>query len=129
MAIKRGSKVESSFGAASMTDLMFLLLIFLMVATTLINTNALKILLPQSSNQVSDKPTTTISVTEDLQYFVDKQPMPFENIEGVLKAKFNGVEKPIIMLNMDKRVSVEEFAKVMNIAKRNNYALLMMTQP
>ncbi|MEG1553961.1 MAG: biopolymer transporter ExbD, partial [Rikenellaceae bacterium] len=46
MAIKRGSKVESSFGAASMTDLMFLLLIFLMVATTLINTNALKILLP-----------------------------------------------------------------------------------
>lgn len=69
-----------------MTDLMFLLLIFLMVATTLINTNALKILLPQSSNQVSDKPTTTISVTEDLQYFVDKQPMPFENIEGVLKA-------------------------------------------
>ena len=128
MAIKRSSKVDSSFGASAMTDLMFLLLIFLMVATTLINTNALKIMLPQSSNQVSDKPTTTITVTQDLKYFVDKQPMKFDNIEGVLRIKFKEVKKPIIMLNMDKRVSVEEFAKVMNLAKRNDYALLMMTQ-
>lgn len=129
MAIKRSAKVETSFGSASMTDLMFLLLIFLMVATTLINTNALKIMLPQSSNQVSDKPTTTISVTDDLRYYVDKQEMPFDNIEGFLKGKFQDVEKPIIMLNMDKRVSVEEFVRIMNIAKRNNYTLLLMTQP
>ena len=129
MAIKRSAKVETSFGSASMTDLMFLLLIFLMVATTLINTNALKIMLPQSSNQVSDKPTTTISVTDDLRYYVDKQEMPFDNIEGFLRSKFQDVEKPIIMLNMDKRVSVEEFVRIMNIAKRNNYTLLLMTQP
>ncbi len=129
MAIKRSAKVETSFGSASMTDLMFLLLIFLMVATTLINTNALKIMLPQSSNQVSDKPTSTITVTDDLHYYVDKQEMPFENIESFLKDKFQDVEKPIIMLNMDKRVSVEEFVRIMNIAKRNNYTLLLMTQP
>lgn len=129
MAIKRGSKVETSFGAASMTDMMFLLLIFLMVATTLINTNALKILLPQSSNQVSDKPTTTISVTEDLTYYIDKEPVAFHEIEGRLQSRFNGVEKPVVMLNMDKRVTVDEFAKIMNIAKRNNYSLFMMTQP
>lgn len=129
MAIKRNSKVETSFGSASMTDLMFLLLIFLLVATTLINTNALKILLPQSSNQVSDKTETVISVTADLKYFVDKVEVPFNNIEVMLKHKLKGLEKPIIMLNMDKRVSVEEFTKVMNIAQRNNYSLLLMTQP
>lgn len=129
MAIKRGSKVETSFGAASMTDMMFLLLIFLMVATTLINTNALKILLPKSSNQVSDKPTTTISVTEDLVYFIDKDPVAFNLLEARLQERFKGTEKPIIMLNMDKRVTVDEFAKVMNIAKRNQYSLFMMTQP
>ncbi|MEG1634011.1 MAG: biopolymer transporter ExbD [Rikenellaceae bacterium] len=129
MAIKRGSKVETSFGAASMTDLMFLLLIFLMVATTLINSNALKIMLPKSSNQVNDKPTTTISVTENLSYFIDNQPVAFSQIEPMLQQKFDGVEKPVIMLNMDKRVSVDEFTKMMNIAKNNQYSLFLMTQP
>ncbi len=129
MEIKRGSKVEKSFGSASMTDLMFLLLIFFMVATTLINTNALKILLPQSTNQVNDKPTTTITVTEDLRYFIDNAPVTFAEIEPRLQAKFQGIEKPVVMLNMDKRVAVEEFAKIMNIAKDNQYSLFMMTTP
>lgn len=129
MAIKRGSKVETSFGASAMTDMMFLLLIFLMVATTLINTNALNILLPKSSNQVSDKPTTTISVTEDLVYYIDKVIIPFNELERQLQSRFDGVENPVIMLNMDKRVSVEEFTKVMNVAKRNKYTLFLMTQP
>ena len=129
MAIKRGSKVETSFGAASMTDLMFLLLIFLMVATTLINTNALKIMLPKSSNNVSDKPTTTISVTNDLVYYIDKNKIPFSQLEKKLQSKFKDVEGPVIMLNIDKRVTVEEFTKVMNIAKRNKFSLFMMTQP
>ena len=54
MAIKHGSKVDKSFSAASMTDLMFLLLLFLLIATTLINPNALKLMLPKSSNQLKD---------------------------------------------------------------------------
>lgn len=129
MAIKRGSKVETSFGAASMTDLMFLLLIFLMVATTLINNNALKIMLPKSSNQINDKPTTTISVTDKLEYFIDNNPVTFSQVEPILQQKFNNVEKPVVMLNMDKRVSVDEFAKIMNIAKNNQYSLFLVTEP
>lgn len=129
MAIKRGSKVETSFGAASMTDLMFLLLLFLMMATTLINSNALQILLPQGKNQVDDKPTTTITVTSDLKYMLDGAPVAFEEVETRLQAKFQGVEKPVVMVNMDKRVAVDEFAKLMNIAKRNKYSLFMMTTP
>ena len=68
MAIKRGSKVDKSFSAASMTDLMFLLLIFMLVATTLINPNALRLVLPKSSNQLKEKPYTTVSISSDLQY-------------------------------------------------------------
>ncbi len=129
MAIKRGVKVSAEPGAASMTDLMFLLLVFLMVATTLINSNALKILLPKSANQVNDKPTTTISITSDLKYYIDNVATPFSEIEPKLQQKFEGTDKPVVMLNMDKRLSVEEFTKVMNIAKRNNYSLFMMTTP
>ena len=60
MAIKRGSKVDKSFSSASMTDLIFLLLLFMLIATTLINPNAIKLILPKSSNQLKDKAMTTI---------------------------------------------------------------------
>lgn len=129
MAIKRGSKVETSGSSASMTDLMFLLLIFFMVATTLINQNALNIQLPKSTNNVTDKPTTTLSVTEDLKYFIDNQPVQYSEIESRLKTKFQGVEKPVVMLSMDKRVKIEEFTKFMNMAKANGFSLFLMTSP
>lgn len=128
MGIKRGSKADSNFGASSMTDLMFLLLIFLLVATTLINTNGLKILLPKSTNKVNDKPKITISVTERLEYSVNTTAMPFDEVEVYLQNKLEGQVKPVVMLNMDKRVSVDEFAKVMNIALRNKYSLFLQTQ-
>lgn len=127
MAIKRSSKVETSFGASAMTDMMFLLLIFFLVLTTLINTNALDILLPKSSNKVTDRASITMSVTNDLRYYVDGKEVQFSEIEKTLKEKLTGVEKPLVMLSIDKRVSVEEFAKIMNIAKANNFALYMMT--
>ena len=67
MAIKHGSKVDKSFSASSMTDLMFLLLLFLLIATTLINPNALKLMLPKSSNQLKDKAMTTVSIKDEGQ--------------------------------------------------------------
>lgn len=127
MAIKRGSKVETSFGASAMTDMMFLLLIFFLVLTTLINTSALDIMLPKSSNKVTDRASITMSVTNDLRYYVDGKEVQFSEVEQTLKEKLTGVEKPLVMLSIDKRVSVDEFAKIMNIAKANNFALYMMT--
>lgn len=129
MAIKRGSKVETSFGAASMTDLMFLLLIFFMVATTLINSNALKIVLPQSSNKIDDRPKTTISVTKDLTYYLDNVQMSLNDIEIQLKSIFKGVEKPVVNLNLDEGVPVGELVKLMNMSKRNGYTPYIMTRP
>ena len=77
MAIKHGSKVDKSFSASSMTDLMFLLLLFLLIATTLINPNALKLMLPKSSNQLKDKAITTVSIQDSgrgkYRYYVEMQ--------------------------------------------------------
>lgn len=129
MAIKRGSKVETSFGSASMTDMMFLLLIFLMVATTLINNNALKIMLPQGSNKASDKPTTTITVTKDLHYYINNEPIKYADIEPFLQSLPRRDDKEVIMLSIDKRVTVDELAKLMNIVTRNNFLPFLMTEP
>ena len=91
MAIKHGSKVDKSYSAASMTDLMFLLLIFLLVATTLINPNALKLMLPKSANQLKDKAITTVSIQQDgnrYNYYVE-----LERVDGI-----DGVEQAFLSL-------------------------------
>lgn len=129
MAIKHGSKVDAGYSSASMTDLMFLLLIFMLIATTLINPNALKVMLPKSSNQLKEKPYTTVTITADMRYYVETEPVSFSSLESALQAKLEGVTEPMISLHMDKSVPVDEFVKVMNIAKDNGYKLILATQP
>lgn len=129
MAIKRGSKVDMSSSSASMTDLMFLLLIFLMIATTLINSNALKLTLPQSTSPNKDKALVVVSITPDLVIYVDDQVVPAFSLEAVLQQKLKGVAEPKIILRSDEQVPVGEVVKVMNIAKDNNYQLNLATAP
>ena len=112
-----------------MTDLMFLLLVFMLIATTLINPNALKLTLPTSSNQIKEKPYTTVSITPDLQYYVETEPVALSDLENVLRVKLNGVEKPTVSLHADKSVPIDNVVKVMNIAKDNKYTLILATNP
>ena len=132
MAIKRGSKVDKSFSQSAMTDLMFLLLIFMLIATTLINPNALKLELPKSSNQLKDKAITTVSIEQkgsDYIYYVELDKVQgVEGIERALKARLEGQESPTVSLHCDKKVAVDEVVKVMNIAKDNGYRLILATQ-
>ena len=132
MAIKRGSKVDKSYSASAMTDLMFLLLIFMLIATTLINPNALKLELPKSSNQLKDKAITTVSIEQkgaDYIYYVELDKVSgIEGVERALKARLDGQEQPTVSLHCDKKVAVDEVVKVMNIAKDNNYRLILATQ-
>lgn len=129
MAIRRGSKVSSAFSAASMTDLMFLLLVFMLIATTLINPNALKLTLPTSNNQIKEKPYTTVSITPDLQYYVEDTPVQLAELESALQAKMEGIEQPVLSLHADKTVPIDNVVKVMNIAKDNRWTLILATSP
>lgn len=133
MAIKHGSKVDKSFSASSMTDLMFLLLLFLLIATTLINPNALKLMLPKSSNQLKDKAMTTVSIQNaggHYRYYVELQEVgSLDGVERALKARLDAQKEPTVSLHADKTVMWDEIVKVMNIAKRNGYKLNAATQP
>ena len=133
MAIKHGSKVDKSFASSAMTDLMFLLLIFMLIATTLINPNALKLALPKSSNQLKDKAITTVSIQQDgtaYNYYVELERVDgIEGVERALKVRLAGQDEPTVSLHCDKSVAVDEVVKVMNIAKDNDYKLILATQP
>ena len=129
MAIRRGTKIIKEAGSSAQTDLIFLLLMFMMMATTLINPNALKLTLPKSSNQLKERPYTTVSVTKDLQFYLDGERVPFGNLEAALAMKMAESEDKTISLHSDEGVPIGEIVKVMNIANRNQYRLILATQP
>ena len=134
MALKRRNKVNAAFSMSSMTDIVFLLLIFFMVSSTLIAPNALKLLLPQSSNQTSAKPITTISITKELRYYVNDngriRNVTFGDIEPFLQQRFGNDNSDIyISLHADKTVPIEEVVKIMNIARKNKYKMILATAP
>lgn len=117
-----------------MTDIVFLLLIFFMITSTLVAPNALKLLLPQSNTQTqANKPITTVSITADLQYAVEGSYVAFEQLESSIIQKVGPSgsykEPPTISLHADKSVAIEHVVKVMNIAKRNEYKLILATAP
>lgn len=133
MALKRRNKVEVSFSMASMTDIVFLLLLFFMITSTMVAPNALKLLLPQSNNQTVAKAITTISITADLKFFVnedgDQKRVAFSEIEPFIRRMIKLDDETYIALHADKTVPIEQVVKIMNIAKRNNVKMILATAP
>ncbi len=84
MAISQRNKISINFSSVGMTDVVFNLLIFFMLTSTLVHPTALKLLLPKGSNQTSAKPLTTVSITSDLNYYVEKQQVSIDDLEAVL---------------------------------------------
>ena len=129
MALKRRNKISAAFSMSSMTDLVFLLLIFFMLTSTLVSPQAIKLLLPQSKTQTSAKPLTTVSITKDLRYYIESDKVSFNQIEPMLKQKLGENPDIYISLHVDENVPMKEVVKVMNIAKRNKYKLILATRP
>ena len=134
MALKRRNKINATFSMSSMTDIVFLLLIFFMVTSTLVAPNALKLLLPQSNNQTAAKPITTISITRDIKYYINDdgrlRRVDFREIEPFLQNKYGiGNDDIYISLHAEKSVPWEEIIKVMNIARKNKYKMIAATAP
>lgn len=128
MALKRGSKISSAFSMSSMTDIIFLLLIFFMLTSTLVHPNALKLVLPQSKNQTSAKPQTSVSITADLRYYIETKRVSYDELEPALVAKLGAEPETYIALHVDETVPMREVVKVMNIAKKHKYKLILATR-
>jgi biopolymer transport protein ExbD len=127
MALSQRNKISINFSSVGMTDVVFNLLIFFMLTSTMVHPSAIKLLLPKGSTQTSAKPLTTVSITSDLNYYIEKQPVAFEQIENILKQKLGSNPDTYISLHADKTVPFENVVKVLDIAQRNNYKLIIAT--
>ena len=136
MAIRRKTKIQSAFSMSSMTDIVFLLLIFFLVTSTLVNPNALKLLLPKSTNQVAAKPTVSVSIQHivkknQFSYHIngEKTPTAFPYIEDRVVDLLRDSDDPTFSIYADKTVPVEKVVELMNIAKRHKFKVLLATAP
>jgi biopolymer transport protein ExbD len=118
-----------------MTDIVFLLLIFFLVTSTLINPNALRLLLPKSNSQTSDKPKISVSIKHlgdnKFEFYVKTKLVPLKEIEERLKSEFAAYkqEDRIVSIFADKTVPVEQLVQILNITSRNDYRAIIATAP
>mgnify|MGYP003608067715 FL=1 len=130
MNLRGRNKINAEFNMSSMTDIVFLLLIFFMIAvTTMTTTNALDLSLPNSDGKAGEIENVSVSITEQSDFYVDKQQYPEEELEAALKKALEGQKDPNIVLNVAKGVPIENAVKVMDIAYRNNFKIVLAVAP
>lgn len=135
MALKRITKSDPNMSMSSMTDIVFLLLIFFLVTSTLVNPNALKLLLPKSTGQVNAKASVSVSIKDwggnKYTYHIngEEKPVPFTQVEDELISLLVNEQEPTFSIFADQSVPISEVVAVMNIAKHNHYKVILATSP
>jgi biopolymer transport protein ExbD len=135
MAIKSQNKISTDFSMASMSDLVFLLLIFFMLTSTLVSPNAIKLLLPSSSSKTIAKQTTTVYVNDLNQFFVNETPATEINMQQLLSQSLIGQNEGVIVLRADKSVPVQYIVTVidavnqMNDLLKTKHKVILATKP
>jgi len=129
MDIKGRNKVSPEFSMSSMTDIVFLLLIFFMLTSTLVTADALDLVLPKASGKTEHSQNLSVSINKKLQYYIDKKQIQKENLETRLKTRLENEKKPVIILRVEEGVPIENAVYVMDIANRNNYKVILAVRP
>ena len=134
MALKRRTKVNEAFSMASMTDVIFLLLIFFMVTSTVVIPNAIKVTLPQAQKQTAAKPLTRVTIDANLNYYVafGKQKevqVSFDEITPFLQDSYAKEPEMFVAFYADETVPYKEIVKILNIANENKFKMVLATRP
>ncbi|MFD1063800.1 ExbD/TolR family protein [Winogradskyella litorisediminis] len=119
MNLRGRNKVTPEFNMSSMTDIVFLLLIFFMIASTLVSAEAIDLLLPNSTSKTTQTKNVSVSVNKDLQYFVDLEQVPKDQLETAVLDKVGTTDSPTITIRSDQDVDLKHVVFIMDIANRN----------
>lgn len=127
MKLKGRNKVSPEFSMSSMTDIVFLLLIFFMLTAN--SPNALDLLLPKAKGKSTNTQNVSVTINKKLEYFVNNERINGEYIEIELKKALEGQDKPTIILRAEESVAIKEAVHVMDIANRNSYKVILAVRP
>jgi len=135
MAIKSHNKISTDFSSSTMSDLVFLLLIFFMLTSTLVSPNAIKLLLPSSTSKTIAKQSVTVYVNEQYQYFVNETPATLDNLQMSIASSLAGQAEATVVLRSDRTVPIQYIVNVIDAVNQLNemmktkYKVILATKP
>jgi biopolymer transport protein ExbD len=127
MKLKNRNRVSAEFSMSSMTDIVFLLLVFFLLTSNA--PNALDLLLPKAKGKSTNTQNVSVTIDKDLKYYVNNEQINGEYIEIELKKALEGQEKPTVILRAEESVAIKEAVNVMDIANKNNYKVILAVRP
>ena len=125
MNLKGRNKVDPSFNMSSMTDIVFLLLIFFMLTSTLVTVNAIDVLLPRAGGKTENKGSVAVSITKEAKFYMDGKKVSKSNLEIAIKKQFLGAGSKTLVIRGDQEVSYKNIMHVIDIANRNKIKMIL----
>src|SRR6056297_2391298 len=129
MNLRGRNKVSATFSMSSMTDIVFLLLIFFMLTSPVITPEALDLILPKAKGKTTSTQNVAVSITKDLEFYVNDEQVNANEVERHLKSELSGIEEPTIILRAAEGVPIEKAVQIMDIANKNRYKIVLAVKP
>ena len=127
---KRHKGATAEVHTSAMNDIMFFLLLFFLIASTVTNPNVVKLLLPKSSSgQSVSKKTINVSIDKNLIYTIDKKQVPVDQLQPTLQSYKSLTTELTIVLYVDRTVAIQDVVQVMDIAQKLNIKMVLATEP
>lgn len=129
MNLRGRNKVSPDFSMSSMTDIVFLLLVFFLLTSPSITPQALDLVLPNASGRSEKAQQASVSINKDGAFFVNSSEVTEELLESTIISTMEGQEKPTIILRADGDIALNKAVKVMDIANRNKINIILAVKP
>jgi biopolymer transport protein ExbD len=132
MGLRKKAHKEAEVSTEALNDIMFFLLLFFLILSTMVSPNAIKVNLPSSKPTKpvdNTKKPIHLDVSNNRNYFVEGQPVDFSTLEATLVSKINGNPEPTVILQMDKDLSIQDAVDVMIIVDKLKCKMVWATKP
>jgi len=128
---RRRERPKAEVNTTALNDIMFFLMLFFLLASAVANPQVVKLLLPRSSSgeQSLAKKTITVSITQNLEYFIDDVQVPVDNLLPALQAYQQPGQEITVMLYVDRSVAIKDVIEVMDVANQLRLKLVLATEP
>ncbi len=129
MAIKRKNRFHAEVATSALSDIMFFLLLFFLIISTLANPNVIKVPLPKSdANEKTQKAHITLTVTEEKKYYVDKKEIAFDEIEGLLLTETKKIGDNTVIVRIPFDLQVQDLVDLLQIGMKNDLKVIIATE-
>ncbi len=129
MNLRSRNKVLDTFNMSSLTDIIFLLLIFFMLTSKMVSVNALNVLLPNSSAKTDTPQSVAVTIDKDIKYYIGKEEVSFSELKPRLTKQLEGKQNAAVVLNAERSIPWDEVIKVLNIGYEMNINMVVATKP